>query len=163
MHPLWVCSVYTVFMVCVHCRQVGGRHAQIHPVITQWNKSRSFWERRRTTHSSSLPWRSHCLRNLSRSFFRRQDLRRGRGAKKDRGGPYDVVKKQTNCLLKKKNMCKHSSLPHTLAPLVSVKHLTIRVWLANMGRWDDQQHSLMIQLTHFQITVHTSDVLHVNS
>lgn len=63
-------TVYSrhVFMVYVFCRPVGRLCAQIHPVITNQTGMQIFVRMFDMTHSSSLPWRSHFLRNLSCSF-----------------------------------------------------------------------------------------------
>lgn len=75
------------------------------------SKLRSFSRMFDTTRRSSLPWRSHFLRNLSCSFSRKttSSLWRGRNRRKERDGPCDVVKKPMNCIgrltLKTKRAC----------------------------------------------------------
>lgn len=98
-HPPWKNTIHThtlyVFMLCVNCRQVGGLHSQIHPVITNQSSLQHFARTFNITHSSSLPWRSHFLQNLDSSFCPKQQVLRREDAKYERGGLCDVVKGQT--------------------------------------------------------------------
>lgn len=132
------------------------------------------------THSSSLPWRSHFLRDLDCSFFReKQNLHRDR--QKGRGGVCDVVtEKRVNCMsLPTWCTCantsviadrrKHANQTHTRArkhqQSACICHsakiyrwqdmLTWRSWLSVYDNLQ-QHHNMMIQLTGFTLLiVHT--------
>lgn len=58
----------------MYCGEVGGRWAHIHPVITNQSSEQILLRMFDETHSSSLPRRSHFLRNCNRSFSWKQPI-----------------------------------------------------------------------------------------